>query len=214
MGEGNVDGRFFEAYRCVEIFLRDAYGGKGGDGVKRYLRQMRTSGMPTARGSAYARLKHWRYLRDEYAHERSGVCTEEDVAALEDFYIQLLRVEDPLTQAAGHTPKMAQRTANIPPPVLQQPSTAAPLPSATAMGMSPDGMEVCQTTPSAAAPPQAAGGVSSRETGAQSKSPRPMVRPEKRQGAGKYAAWPLLFGLLAALGGALLLYAVGYFLTR
>ena len=60
MGEGNADLHFLEAYRRVEIFLRDAYGGKGGEGVERYLEQMRKSGMPTARGSAYANLWDWR----------------------------------------------------------------------------------------------------------------------------------------------------------
>lgn len=49
MGEGNADLHFLEAYRRVEIFLRDAYGGIGGEGVERYLEQMRKSGMPTAR---------------------------------------------------------------------------------------------------------------------------------------------------------------------
>lgn len=214
MGKGNADLRFLEAYRCVEIFLRGVYGGTGGEGVEKYLERQRTSGMPTARGSAYANLKHWRHLRNEFVHERSGVCTEEDVAAMDEFYAQLLCAEDSLKEAAEYTLQMAQRAAKNPSPVLRQPSTAAPLPSATAMGMSPDGMEVCQTPPIAAAPPQAAGGVSSRETGAQQKSPRPAARPEKRQGAGQYAAWVLVFRLLAALGGALLLYAVGYFLTR
>lgn len=189
MGEDNADYRFLKAYTRVEAFLRDAYGETSGEGVAQYLEQLRTSGMPTVRGSVYADLRRWRHLRNQIAHESAeGVCGWEDVAALEDFYIRLLHAEDPLTEAAGHQSReTAQPAANIPPPVLQQPSAAAPL----------------QTD-----------GIPPYETGAQSKSPRPMVRREKRQGTGQYAAWVLVFRLLAALGGALLLYAVGYFLTR
>ena len=209
MGEDNADYRFLKAYTRVEAFLRDAYGETSGEGVAQYLEQLRTSGIPTARGSAYANLKHWRHLRTQIAHESAeGVCGWEDVAALEDFYIRLLHAEDPLTEAAEHTLQMAQRAAKNPPPVMRQPT-----PSAAVTGAPPHGAEACQTTPSAAAPLQA-DGIPPYETGAQSKSPRPMVRQEKRQGTGQYAAWVLVFRLLAALGGALLLYAVGYFLTR
>ena len=208
MGEDNADYRFLKAYTRVEAFLRDAYGETSGEGVAQYLEQLRTSGMPTARGSAYANLKHWRHLRNEFVHERSGVCTEEDVAAMDEFYAQLLCAEDSLKEAAEHTLQMAQRAAKNPPPVMRQPT-----PSAAVTGAPPHGAEACQTTPSAAAPLQT-DGIPPYETGAQSKSPRPMVRQEKRQGTGQYAAWVLVFRLFAALGGALLLYAVGYFLTR
>ncbi len=208
MGEGNADLRFLEAYRRVEIFLRAVYGGKGGEGVERYLEQLRTSDMPTARGSAYESLRHWRHLRNEFVHERSGICTEEDVAAMDEFYAQLLCAEDPLTGAAGLTLQMAQRAAKNPPPVMRQPT-----PSAAVTGAPPHGEEAYQTTPSAAAPLQT-DGIPPYETGAQSRSPHSMARREKRQGTWQYAAWVLVFRLLAALGGALLLYAVGYFLTR
>ena len=215
MGEGNADLRFLEAYRSVEIFLRGMYGGTGGEGVERYLEQMRTNGMPTARGSAYANLKHWRHLRNEFVHVRSGVCTEKDVAAVEEFHARLLCAEDPLAEAAGHhSRETVQPAANIAPPVMQQPSAAVPPPSATVMDMPPYAMEAYKTTPIAAAFPQAADGVPSRETGARQKPSCPAVRREKRQGAGRYAGWALVFGILAALGGATLLYALGYFLRH
>ena len=215
MGEGNADLHFLEAYRRVEIFLRGVYGGKGGDGVERYLEQMRTNGMPTARGSAYANLRDWRQLRNEFVHVRSGVCTEEDVAAMDEFYAKLLCAEDPMTGAAGHQSReTAQPAANIPPPVIQQPSAAVSPPSATAMGMPPYGMEACQTTPTAAAPPQAADGVSPYETSAQQKPSRPAVRRAVRPKSGRHTAWAVFFGFLAAMGGAMLLYALGYFLIH
>ena len=215
MGEGNADLHFLEAYRRVEIFLRDAYGGIGGEGVERYLEQMRKSGMPTARGSAYANLRDWRQLRNEFVHVRSGVCTEEDVAAMDEFYAKLLCAEDPMTEAAGHhSRETAQPAANIPPPVIQQPSAAVSPPSATAMGMPPYGMEACQTAPTAAAPPQAADGVSPYETNAQQKPSRPAVRRAVRPKSGRHTAWAVFFGFLAAMGGAMLLYALGYFLIH
>ena len=215
MGEGNADLHFLEAYRRVEIFLRDAYGGIGGEGVERYLEQMRKSGMPTARGSAYANLWHWRQLRNEFVHVRSGVCTEEDVAAMDEFYAKLLCAEDPMMVAAGHPSReTAQPAANIPPPVIQQPSAAVSPPSATAMGMPPYGMEACQTTPTAAAPPQAADSVSPYETSAQQKPSRPAVRRAVRPKSGRHTAWAVFFGFLAAMGGAMLLYALGYFLLH
>lgn len=168
MGEGNADLHFLEAYRRVEIFLRGVYGGKGGDGVERYLEQMRTKGMPTARGSAYANLRYWRQLRNEFVHVRSGVCTEEDVAAMDEFYAKLLCAEDPMTGAAGHhSRETAQPAANIPPPVIQQPS--------------------------AAAPPQAADGVSPCETSAQQKPSRPAVRRAVRPKSGRHTAWAVFF---------------------
>lgn len=215
MGEGNADLHFLEAYRRVEIFLRDAYGGIGGEGVERHLEQMRKSGMPTARGSAYANLKYWRQLRNEFVHVRSGVCTEEDVAAMDEFYAKLLCAEDPMMVAAGHPSReTAQPAANIPPPVIQQPSAAVSPPSATAMGMPPYGMEACQTTPTAAAPPQAADSVSPYETSAQQKPSRPAVRRAVRPRSGRHTAWAVFFGFLAAMGGAMLLYALGYFLLH
>lgn len=215
MGEGNADLHFLEAYRRVEIFLRDAYGGIGGEGVERYLEQMRKSGMPTARGSAYANLWHWRQLRNEFVHVRSGVCTEEDVAAMDEFYAKLLCAEDPMMGAAGHPSReTAQPAANIPPPVIQQPSAAVSPPSATAMGMPPYGVEACQTMPTAAAPPQAADGVSPYETSAQQKPSRPAVRRAVRPRSGRHTAWAVFFGFLAAMGGAMLLYALGYFLIH
>lgn len=215
MGEGNADLHFLEAYRRVEIFLRDAYGGRGGEGVERYLEQMRKSGMPMAQGSVYANLWDWRQLRNEFVHVRSGVCTEEDVAAMDEFYAKLLCAEDPITVAAGHPSReTAQPATNIPPPVIQQPSAAVSPPSATAMGMPPYGMEACQTTPTAAAPPQAADGVSPYETSAQQKPSRPAVRRAVRPKSGRHTAWAVFFGFLAAMGGAMLLYALGYFLLH
>ena len=120
-----------------------------------------------------------------------------------------------MTGAAGHhSRETAQPAANIPPPVIQQPSAAVSPPSATAMGMPPYGMEACQTTPTAAAPPQAADGVSPYETNAQQKPSRPAVRRAVRPKSGRHTAWAVFFGFLAAMGGAMLLYALGYFLIH
>lgn len=93
----NTNYEFFEIYKRIDNFCRDALGGKRG--VSDYIEEMERCGLYL--DGAYDKLKHYRWVRNQLAHENGAmdekICSAADVEWLNGFYNELLSVADPLS---------------------------------------------------------------------------------------------------------------------
>lgn len=94
-----LDNEFFEEYKRLDKLCREIFGSE--KGVGEYINQMESIAdrgrrcVPTW-DRDYKRLKHWRLLRNQLAHDESAVCEEEDLVQLQEFYDRIFAIEDPL----------------------------------------------------------------------------------------------------------------------
>ena len=100
MRDLNID--FMDLYKCVDKFIRDAYG--SAEGVSEYIRQMEQNDYKGSRyvstwGTDYDMLKHLRWIRNQLSHEvgyDSDICEESDYDWLDSFRGRLYSANDPM----------------------------------------------------------------------------------------------------------------------
>ena len=94
-----LDNEFFEEYKRLDKLCREIFGSE--KGVGEYINQMESIATQGRRNVPtwdrdYTRLKRWRWLRNQLAHDESAVCEEEDLVQLQGFYDRIFAIEDPL----------------------------------------------------------------------------------------------------------------------
>ena len=109
---------FMQAYKRLDMLCRDM----NGIGVTGYIVDMEQAvngvfHVPSWR-TDYRQLKHYRYIRNQIAHEpnatEGALCSAEDTAWLEAFYQRILQRTDPL--AMYRRSMMIQQNAAQPRP--------------------------------------------------------------------------------------------------
>jgi hypothetical protein len=88
---------FWDLYKSVDSFLKDAY--SSDNGVTNYIQEMETQSYDGNRlvqnwDMDYDRLKHMRWIRNKFAHEASfdvEIAEQEDYDWLDSFYKRLFR---------------------------------------------------------------------------------------------------------------------------
>ncbi|MBM6869801.1 DUF6548 family protein [Pseudoflavonifractor phocaeensis] len=91
---------FMQSYKRLDMLCRDM----NGIGVTGYIEDMEraVNGAHYVSGwhSDYRKLKHYRYIRNQIAHEvcatEENMCSSEDIAWVETFYQHILQQTDPL----------------------------------------------------------------------------------------------------------------------
>lgn len=103
MKETNIN--FQEEYKRLDLLCKDIFSSK--EGISRYITEMENTEATFSRviknwDLTYKQLKHMRWMRNQLAHEpgtyQSNLCSEEDVAWLENFYNSILNRTDPLVE--------------------------------------------------------------------------------------------------------------------
>lgn len=94
-----LDNEFFEEYKRLDKLCREIFGSE--KGVGEYINQMELIAAQGRRNVPawdrdYKRLKRWRWLRNQLAHDESAVCENEDLVQLQEFYDRIFAIEDPL----------------------------------------------------------------------------------------------------------------------
>ena len=92
---------FMNSYQRLDNLCRDM----NGIGVTGYIKDMESianrAGNISAWKNDYYKLKHYRYIRNQIAHENyadeGNMCSAEDVVWLEDFYRRIMTQRDPLS---------------------------------------------------------------------------------------------------------------------
>lgn len=116
---------FQEEYKRLDALCRDMF--STGEGVSAYIRAMETASYADRRfctdwDGVYRQLKHFRWMRNQLAHEvgtlEEEFCTDADIAWIQAFHRRLLDREDPLAVAnraktAPKTPAGVQEPASV-----------------------------------------------------------------------------------------------------
>ena len=100
---------FMQSYKRLDVLCRDM----NGIGVTGYIEDMEraVNGAHYISGwhSDYQKLKHYRYIRNQIAHEvyatEESMCSSEDIVWIEEFYQRILERTDPL---AAHYKRVSQ----------------------------------------------------------------------------------------------------------
>lgn len=98
----DVEVKFFDEYKRLDAFCRQAYGGE--KGITDYLYAMEEY-FPQSEQALprwerdYRTIKRLRHIRNLIGHQTSGSgCTEADYLELQKLHLRFLRSEDPLAQ--------------------------------------------------------------------------------------------------------------------
>ena len=110
---------FMSAYKHLDMICRDM----NGRGVSGYIDDMEANqrGSYTVQGwdSDYRQLKHYRWVRNQIAHEMNAeednMCTLEDTQWLENFYRRIMNCSDPLAHYAAMQKATAAKPTAVPP---------------------------------------------------------------------------------------------------
>ena len=110
---------FMSAYKHLDTICRDM----NGIGVSGYIEDMEANrqGSYAVHGwdSDYRQLKHYRWVRNQIAHEvnaeEENMCTPEDTQWLEDFYQSIMNCSDPLARYADMRRAAAAKRTVTPP---------------------------------------------------------------------------------------------------
>lgn len=115
---------FMQSYKRLDILCRDM----NGIGVTGYIEDMEQAvnrvGYVSGWHSDYQKLKHYRYVRNQIAHEvyatEENMCSSEDVAWLEAFYQRILQQTDPLAMqyekiSQVKKPVVSRKSSNLTP---------------------------------------------------------------------------------------------------
>ena len=115
---------FMNAYKRLDNLCRDM----NGIGVSGYIKDMDSivngSCFVSTWKADYSQLKHYRYIRNQIAHENyadeSNMCSAQDTVWLENFYQRILTLRDPLalyykTVKQNNTSKMKVSVTKIQP---------------------------------------------------------------------------------------------------
>ena len=95
---------FQEEYKRLDKLCKEIFGTT--EGVSEYIRQMEKISFVDSRRvysweNDYRQLKHVRWVRNQLAHEvgafDSGVCTNDDLLWVKNFYKRIISGEDPFT---------------------------------------------------------------------------------------------------------------------
>lgn len=95
---------FQEEYKRLDRLCKDYL--RSAEGVSEYIRQMESTDYRQrfyvrTWEEDYKQLKHVRWVRNQLAHEvgtsNSGVCTEEDLIWIENFYSRIINGNDPFS---------------------------------------------------------------------------------------------------------------------
>ena len=98
--------QFLEEYKRLDSLCKDVFSSV--DGVSEYIRQMESRVWQDGRyvcswDTDYRNLKHARWVRNKLVHEAGSfdldICSVEEVSFVQDFYLRVVNVQDPLAQA-------------------------------------------------------------------------------------------------------------------
>lgn len=113
---------FLEVYKKLDNLCKDMY--SNDKGISVYIENMEQ--IPNAGNkiqgwdSAYKKLKHYRYIRNQIAHENyateENMSNETDIEWIENFHRQILETNDPLAQyhKTSRVNKQRQTQTHIP----------------------------------------------------------------------------------------------------
>lgn len=97
-----IDNTFFEEYKRLDKLCMDLLSSKSG--VSEYISQMESTGFGQyyipSWDNDYKMLKHLRWVRNQIAHDTTGVAISEesDLIMVREFYKRILSGEDPFAQ--------------------------------------------------------------------------------------------------------------------